>query len=325
MHFHIVSIFPEMAELASRFGVVGQAVKEGIVTIQALSPRVFTSNAHQTVDDRPFGGGDGMVMLAEPLAQAVEKIRSNLKPQARSVVIHLSPRGRLFSDELARELSGYTDIVLIASRYGGVDQRFLNQCVDFEVSVGDYVLSGGELPALVLVDAVTRLLPGVLGNEESAEAESFAEGLLEHPQYTRPREWLQAPVPEDLLSGDHARIARWKRHVSILVTTDRRPELLLDKKAAEHLGYRDIEGALNILSKMSADELKNLGLRTEAEPMRRALQKILEGLMPEKKSRRAKSANPSQKRDAKAGSMEPPPVDHEVLSGDEGEPSGGER
>jgi tRNA (guanine37-N1)-methyltransferase len=177
MHFHIVSIFPEMAELASRFGVVGQAVKEGIVTIEALSPRVFTSNVHQTVDDRPFGGGDGMVMLAEPLAQAVEKIRSSLNPQARSLVIHLSPRGRVFSDELARELSGYTDIVLIASRYGGVDQRFLNRCVDFEVSVGDYVLSGGELPALVLVDAVTRLLPGVLGNEESAEAESFAEGV----------------------------------------------------------------------------------------------------------------------------------------------------
>lgn len=289
MHFHVVSIFPEMAELASRFGVVGQAVKEGIVTIEALSPRVFTSNVHQTVDDRPFGGGDGMVMLAEPLAQAVEKIRSGLKPQARSLVIHLSPRGRLFSDELARELSGYTDIVLIASRYGGVDQRFLNQCVDFEVSVGDYVLSGGELPALILVDAVTRLLPGVLGNEESAEAESFAEGLLEHPQYTRPRDWLQAPVPEDLLSGDHARIARWKRHVSILVTADRRPELLFGEKAKRSLRARDVEGALSVLAKMSESDLKNLGLSVDVVSIRGVLQKILEGLPPDKKPRRAKS------------------------------------
>ncbi len=255
MNFHVLTVFPEMIESGTSFGVVGQARKDGLIRVSALSPRVFTHNVHQTVDDRPFGGGDGMVMLAEPLAQALESVVGGLDPQARKRVIHLSPRGTTFTDRKARELATqYDDLILVASRYGGVDQRFINEFVDEEISVGDYVLSGGELPALVLIDAVSRLLPGVLGNERSPDEESFVDGLLEHPQFTRPRTWRGKDVPEALLSGHHAQIEKWKKALSVLVTIDRRPDL------ARHLSDADRALALKVWESMSAAEREVCGL-----------------------------------------------------------------
>ena len=214
-----------MIEHAAAFGVVGQALRQGRVTVRAVTPRAFTTNVHQTIDDRPFGGGDGMIMLAETAALALESLQLGSEKKR---VIHLSPRGVPLTDEKARALAAYEDLVLISSRYGGIDERFLESSVDEEISIGDYVLSGGELAALVVIDSVSRLLPGVLGNETSPEAESFGgpHGLLEYPQYTRPREWRGRMVPEALLTGDHAKIRDWKECVSVLITAERRPELL---------------------------------------------------------------------------------------------------
>lgn len=263
MNFHVLTVFPEMIESGASFGVVGQACKQGLIRVSALSPRVFTKNVHQTVDDRPFGGGDGMVMLAEPMALALESLLKGISPQSRKRVIHLSPRGKVFSDQMARELaSSFDDIILVASRYGGVDQRFINQYVDEEISVGDYVLTGGELPALLIIDAVSRLLPGVLGNELSPAEESFAQGLLEHPQFTRPRNWRGKEIPNILLSGHHAQINEWKKALSILVTADRRPELIRslppsDRKLARRIwdSMSETEREVCGLSQLAGDRL----------------------------------------------------------------------
>lgn len=253
--FHVVTIFPEMIQGALKQGVVAQAVKEGAIEVTCTSPRQFTSNNHQTVDDRPFGGGDGMIMIAEPLALAIEAIQSRLARKAH--VIHFSPRGRRFTDQVARELADSDDLILIASRYGGVDQRFLNTFVDDEISIGDFVVSGGELPALLLIDAVARLLPGVLGNESSAGNESFSPALrgLEYPQYTRPRSWREQDVPEALLSGDHARIEEWKAGLACLVTFDRRPDLIGTFTKC------DFQQALAALRSLSESDLACCGLR----------------------------------------------------------------
>ena len=254
MNFHVLTVFPEMIESASSFGVVGQAIKSGRLSVQALTPRKFTNNVHQTIDDRPFGGGDGMVMLAEPLGLALDEAKK--KAGGRRLVIHLSPRGEPLTDRLARELAGYQDLILVASRYGGVDQRFLNENVDREISIGDYVLSGGELAALVVIDAVARLIPGVLGNEASSEVESFAGplGLLEAPQFTRPREWHDQEVPAALLSGHHAEIEKWKYALAILVTATRRPDLL------KAVSAKDRRVAIKIWESMSAKERTSCGL-----------------------------------------------------------------
>lgn len=287
MRFHVITIFPEMIEAATRYGVVGQGIKEGKIQVEALNPRAFTANVHQTVDDRPFGGGDGMVMIVDPLQKAVESVRANANGAVR--VIHLSPRGRPLTDALVREWAGQTDLILIASRYGGVDQRFLNRFVDEEISIGDYVLSGGELPALVLIDAVARHLPGVLGNEASAEEESFAQGLLEYPQFTRPRECEGDEVPAALLSGDHAKIAEWRRSLSILVTADRRPDLL---ERASDLTRRELERAQDVLEKMSPEERVLCGLAS-AERIQEGIQKEL-AKRPEEPRRRPRGSSRKQ-------------------------------
>jgi len=266
LRFHVLTVFPEMIESALSFGVVSQAMKAGLLGFSALSPRRFTSNVHQTIDDRPFGGGDGMVMLAEPMSLAFEEIRRAIPGASRVRAIHLSPRGRPLTDEKARSLArDYDDLILIASRYAGLDQRFINEFVDEELSIGDYVVSGGELPALVLIDAVARAVPGVLGNEASAHDESFAPGMrgLEFPQYTRPREWRGHEVPAELLSGDHARIERWKHLGSILVTADRRPELL------KNFPGKDLAAAREMLEKKSEAELAEYGLTDRARLMER--------------------------------------------------------
>jgi tRNA (guanine37-N1)-methyltransferase len=264
MQFHVITLFPEMIETAARFGVVGQAIKEEKIRLATLSPRKFTSNVHQTIDDRPFGGGDGMIMMAEPTAQALESILAELGERAPSAVvrvIHLSPRGERLTDAKVRELGKFTDLILIASRYGGIDQRFLNQFVDEEISVGDYVLSGGELPALALIDAVSRVLPGVLGNETSPEEESFSQatGLLEHPQFTRPREWRGDEVPADLLSGNHAGIEEWKDALSLFVTLERRPDILTQDRL-DKITPKQLERLRKIFESLSARELEVAGI-----------------------------------------------------------------
>ena len=245
-----------MLESAARgFGVVGQAIARGEIGLSTVNPRDFTTNVHHTIDDRPFGGGDGMIMMAEPLSQSLEKLRPQLGERPR--IIHVSPRGTRLDDKKARELAQYTDLVIVTSRYGGADQRFLNDCVDEEISIGDFILTGGELAALVIVDAVGRLKPGVLGNEASSSNESFAgsNGLLEHPQYTRPRDWRGQAVPATLLSGDHAKIALFQEAISVAVTILRRPELLPPQFPALRL-----ERIRKLLAELPEDEFRACGL-----------------------------------------------------------------
>ena len=257
MIFRVLTLFPEMIDQAANFGVIGQARKSAKITVEALSPRTFTSNVHQTIDDRPFGGGDGMIMMAEPASQALDQLT---KSEGRRRIIHLSPRGERLTDKRARELAKEDELVLISSRYGGIDERFLEAYNVEEISIGDYVISGGELAALVLIDAVARLLPGVLGNQASPEDESFgASGLLEHPQYTRPREWRGREVPAPLLSGDHGKIQSWKEALALLVTLERRPEL-----APLELPIKKLDFVRTTLAQLSKEEFRILGLHDRA-------------------------------------------------------------
>jgi tRNA (guanine37-N1)-methyltransferase len=227
MRFDIVSIFPETFSGPFDFGIVKRAATAGLIEIAIHDLRDYTADRHRQVDDRPFGGGAGMVMKPEPLFRAVEEITR----ESPAHVVLLSPQGRLFSQEVALELSRLERVVLICGRYEGVDERVVENVVDDEVSIGDYVLSGGEIPAMVVVDAIVRLLPGALGCEESTERESFSrgskwQGLLDFPQYTRPANYRGLEVPEVLLGGNHAEIERWRRERSIEKTLKRRPDLL---------------------------------------------------------------------------------------------------
>jgi tRNA (guanine37-N1)-methyltransferase len=299
LRFHVITVFPEMIEQVLSFGVVAQAIKAQLIGFSAISPRKFTTNVHQTIDDRPFGGGDGMLMMAEPMALAIESVKAQIAPEAKTRVIHLSPRGRPLTDKRARELaSQYTDLVLIASRYAGLDQRVINEYVDEEISLGDYVVSGGELPALVLMDAVSRQVPQVLGNEASVEAESFAQschGGLEAPQFTRPREWREHAVPAMLLSGDHAKIEKWKKSLSILVTARFRPDLLsdifsgpIDGPGGRPVAEGVVRAAKTLLAEASDQDLVDWGLQlgenSNPAELRSEIQKKLEAAF-EKTSR----------------------------------------
>ncbi|MAC33123.1 MAG: tRNA (guanosine(37)-N1)-methyltransferase TrmD [Haliea sp.] len=224
MHIGVVSLFPEMFAALSDSGVTGRAVQQGQVKLAFSNPRVFTHDRHRTVDDRPFGGGPGMVMKPEPLHQAIAEARQEAGEGAR--VVYLSPQGRRLTHARVLELAALPALVLVAGRYEGIDERVIQADVDEEVSIGDYVLSGGELAAMVLMDAVIRQLPGVLGHAQSAQEDSFADGLLDCPHYTRPEEWAGCVVPEVLLSGDHARIRRWRLKQALGRTLERRPDLL---------------------------------------------------------------------------------------------------
>lgn len=226
--FHFITAFPDMIDQALSWGVVGQARKKGLIDLHCENPRVFTEDVHQTIDDRPFGGGDGMIYLAEPLSQAIQKSKVAL-PKAS--VIYLSPQGEPLTDRLVQDLAQDKEFILLCGRYGGIDQRVIEHSVDREISIGDYVLSGGELAACVLVDAVARQWPGVLGHQESANRESFRNGLLEAPLFTRPREMWGMSVPEILFSGHHAKIEEWKRCASWLVTEQKRPDLFQAEKS----------------------------------------------------------------------------------------------
>lgn len=220
MRFVLVSLFPTMLEAYLAEGIVGRARTRGVFTADLIDPRNFTTDRHRTVDDVPFGGGAGMVMKAEPVAQAIE----SAGPVTRRIL--LSPTGRTFTQRDAETLSKMNAVLLLCGRYEGIDGRVVERYIDDEISLGDFVLSGGELAALSIVDAVVRLLPGTLGNVESAAHESFSHGLLEHAHYTRPAIWRDVPVPEVLLSGHHAEIERWRRRESLRRTALRRPELL---------------------------------------------------------------------------------------------------
>jgi tRNA (guanine37-N1)-methyltransferase len=226
MRFDVITIFSGVFG----FGIVRRAVEAGLIEIHVHDLRDHTSDKHRQVDDRPFGGGAGMVMKPEPLFRAVEAISSET-PDA-SVVL-LSPQGRLFDQRVAEEYSRKPNIILICGRYEGVDERVTEHLAHDEVSIGDYVLTGGEIPAMVVVDAVTRLIPGALGCGESAERESFSQGLLDYPHYTRPAEFRGLKTPEVLLGGNHAEIEKWRRRKSIEKTLRRRPDLICDRATSE--------------------------------------------------------------------------------------------
>ena len=222
MRFGIVSLFPEMFSPVTQYGVTGRAVKTGKVRVEFWNPRDFTVDRHRTVDDRPYGGGPGMVMMTEPLVKAVTAAKQAL-PAAKT--IYLSPQGSLVTQARVQAQLPAQELILIAGRYEGVDERFITRYVDEEWSIGDYVLSGGELAAMVVMDAIARLVPGVLGHEQSAEQDSFVAGLLDCPHYTRPEEFEGMVVPPVLLSGNHEEIRRWRLTQSLVRTRQRRPDL----------------------------------------------------------------------------------------------------
>jgi tRNA (guanine37-N1)-methyltransferase len=231
MHLQVVSIFPDMVATVARYGVVGRAATRGLLTLGCVNPRDFATDAHRTVDDRPYGGGPGMVMKYEPTAAAVAVARKTAPEGTR--VVCLSPQGARFDQATARRYAALPGLILIAGRYEGIDERLIETQVDEELSIGDFVLSGGEIPAMVVIDAVARLIPGALGDEDSAEQDSFMEGLLDHPHYTRPEVIEGRKVPDVLLSGDHARIAKWRYKQALGRSFLRRPDLVRKLKLNE--------------------------------------------------------------------------------------------
>lgn len=227
MNFHVLTLFPEMIEQGMNTSITGRAIAGGYLSINAVNIRDYAFNKHQKVDDYPYGGGAGMLMQAEPVYLAYEAIREKLDYRPR--VVYLTPQGTVFHQEMAREMAQEKDLVFLCGHYEGIDERVLDEIVTDYVSIGDYVLTGGELPAMVMMDSISRMVPGVLSNQESGETESFAGNLLEYPQYSRPEEWHGHKVPPVLLSGHHANIEAWRREQSIMRTARRRPDLL--KKA----------------------------------------------------------------------------------------------
>jgi tRNA (guanine37-N1)-methyltransferase len=244
--FDVITLFPEMFDAIAKYGITSRALQQKIYDVQYWNPRDFTTDNHKTVDDRPYGGGPGMVMLVEPLEQAISSAKvSQAEKDIESWVIHLSPAGKPLTHEKVMQLSKKQGLVLLASRYEGVDQRLIDAQVDEEVSIGDYVLSGGELPAMALMDAIVRQLPGSLGDSDSAIEDSFVDGLLDCPHYTRPEEYKGVKVPEVLTSGNHAKIKQWRLKMSLKRTRDQRPDLLaarsLTKEEARLLKELDVE------------------------------------------------------------------------------------
>jgi tRNA (guanine37-N1)-methyltransferase len=250
MRFDIVTIFPEIFSGVFDFGIIRRAVEAGLLKINVHDLRDYTYDRHRQVDDRPFGGGAGMVMKPEPLFRAVEAIVSG-DPNVR--VALLSPQGRLFGQSLAREYAEEQRLILICGRYEGVDERVAENLIADEVSIGDYILSGGEIPAMVVVDAVTRLIPGALGCDQSAERESFSSGLLDFPHYTRPAEYRSLKAPEVLISGNHAQIERWRRQKAIEKTLRQRPDLI-DGRVLSEDERREIEDVLKSIDESRTDE-----------------------------------------------------------------------
>lgn len=234
MKIEILTLFPDMFESLKRESIIGRAIKEEIVGIEAVNFRDYTIDKHKRVDDTPFGGGAGMVIAPQPVCDAIDDLKTE-----DAKVIYMSPKGEVFNQKIAIELSKEKHLIFLCGHYEGIDERAIELSVDREISIGDYVLTGGEIPAMAIIDAVVRLIPNVLGKEESFLNDSHYNGLLEHPQYTKPREYRGKKVPEILLSGHHEKIEEWRRYKSIEITAERRPDLLeeidLSKKDRKYL------------------------------------------------------------------------------------------
>ena len=240
MNFHILTLFPDMVERGLNTSIIGRAVGKGLLNIETINIRDYTLDRHKKVDDYPYGGGAGMVMQAQPIYDAGQAVAQKIGRKPRTV--YLTPQGNTFQQEMAKDYAKEEDLVLLCGHYEGIDERVLEEIVTDYVSIGDYVLTGGELPAMVMVDAISRMVPGVLANDESGTTESFEGNLLEYPQYSRPEDWMGKKVPAVLLSGDHAKVEAWRREQSIKRTMERRPDLLADadltakeKAMVEHL------------------------------------------------------------------------------------------
>ncbi|MCI9024876.1 MAG: tRNA (guanosine(37)-N1)-methyltransferase TrmD [Dorea sp.] len=262
MHFYIMTLFPEMVMQGLNTSITGRAIQKGLLSVEAVNIRDYAFNKHNSVDDYPYGGGAGMLMQAEPVYQAYQAVVEKVNDCRRNVqadgagpkeagrsprVIYLSPQGKTFSQGIAEELAKEEELIFLCGHYEGIDERVLEEIVTDYVSVGDYVLTGGELPAMIMVDAISRLVPGVLHNDVSAEFESFQDNLLEYPQYSRPEVWHGKRVPEVLLSGHHANVEKWRRKQSVIRTAKLRPDLLRKAELTkeERAIAEDIEGQRN--------------------------------------------------------------------------------
>lgn len=224
MQLGLITLFPDMLQAVTGYGITSRACQQGLISIKSWNPRDFTQDKHRTVDDRPYGGGPGMVMMTQPLRKAIHQAKTELG--AATPVVYLSPQGQPFTQAKAREYSKLPALILLAGRYEGIDQRLLDSDITEEISIGDFVVSGGELPAMLVMDAVARCIPEVLGHHESAENDSFSDGLLDHPHYTRPEDDGGNTVPEVLLSGNHEAIRRWRLEQALGQTWLKRPDLL---------------------------------------------------------------------------------------------------
>ncbi|MCI9076238.1 MAG: tRNA (guanosine(37)-N1)-methyltransferase TrmD [Dorea sp.] len=226
MNIHIMTLFPDMVMGGLNTSIIGRAMDKGILSIEAVNIRDYAYNKHQSVDDYPYGGGAGMLMQAEPVYQCYRAVLERIEADKKPRVLYMSPQGKTFSQKMAGELAEEEELIFLCGHYEGIDERVLEEIVTDYVSIGDYVLTGGELPAMVMVDAVSRMVPGVLHNDVSAEFESFQDNLLEYPQYSRPEVWHEKRVPKILLSGHHANIEKWRREQSVIRTAEARPDLL---------------------------------------------------------------------------------------------------
>ena len=231
MWIGVVSLFPEMFKAVTDYGISRRAVENGLLTLEVWNPREFAEDKHRTVDDKPYGGGPGMLMKVQPLKDAINAAKS--KAEAQCPVIYLSPQGKPLEQADLASLAMLPEVILVAGRYEGIDERLIESAIDMEVSIGDFVASGGELPAMLLIDGVTRLLPGAVGDADSVEQDSFSKGLLDYPQYTRPETEDGLTVPEVLMSGDHGQIARWRKMQSLGRTHEKRPDLISARTLTE--------------------------------------------------------------------------------------------
>ena len=226
MRFDVMTLFPEMVERTLGESIIGRAQTAGIIEVKCHNIRDYSTDKHRKTDDTPYGGGMGMVMTCQPIYDCYRHVRAQIPEGNKTRVIYMSPKGRIFNHGVASELAEYDNLIFLCGHYEGIDQRVLDEIVDEDISIGDYVLTGGELPACIIIDAVSRLKEGVLADSECYENESHASGILEYPQYTKPREFLGREVPEILLSGDHAKIDRWRLEEAVRITRERRPDLL---------------------------------------------------------------------------------------------------
>jgi len=258
MHFVVLTIFPEMFDSFWDHGIIRRAISQNNISASTLNIRAFAEGRHKVTDDRPYGGGCGMVMKPEPLARAIQEAKKQ-KPLAQ--VILLTPQGRVFDQHVAREFASFEDLILVCGRYEGVDERVCEDFIDFEVSIGEYILTGGELAAMVIMDSLTRLIPGALGGEDSAEKDSFSDDLLEHAHYTRPKTFQGSDVPEVLLSGHHGEIEKWRLETSLIRTFLKRQDLLAKKPLTNpeieilKKWCRDIERIIHAQPSLGSDAL----------------------------------------------------------------------